>query len=76
MLSWVAARAGELLAAAVIAGTLLLAGTAASLWWVYRRVRRRVEAARLAMAGQARALAARPASAGSRWLWSRPLPAP
>src|SRR5260370_23375078 len=29
MLSWVAARAGELLAAAVIAGTLLLAGAAA-----------------------------------------------
>src|SRR5260370_16101069 len=37
MLSWVAARAGELLAAAVIAGTLLLAGAAARLWWGVRR---------------------------------------
>jgi hypothetical protein len=74
MLSSIAARAGELLAVAVIAGTLLLAGTAAGMWLLYRRVRRRAAAARLAMAGQARRVAAKGTSAGSRWLWSRPLP--
>lgn len=72
----------ELLAAALIAGTICLAGAAAGLWWLKRRVRRGLEAAGRAIT--ARAITARTAggwaagsgaaSAGRRWLWSRQLP--
>jgi hypothetical protein len=77
----------ELLAAALIAGAVCLAGAAAGLWWLKRRVRRGLEAASRAIATRAstaRASTARAAggwatgggaaSAGRRWLWSRQLP--
>ena len=68
----VAVHAGELLAAALAAGTIGLAGAATGLWWLKRRVRRRLEAARRVMA--ARAAGGGPVSIGSRWLSSRRLP--
>jgi hypothetical protein len=74
MLSAVAVRAGELLAAAAIAGFVLLAGAVAGVWWLRRRVRRRVEAFGRVMVGRTRQAAAGRASAGSRWLLSRPVP--
>jgi hypothetical protein len=70
MLPNVAVRAGELLAAGVVA----LAVTVAAAWWVKRRIRRHLERIGRAMAGLAGGVAAGAARAGWRWLWSRPLP--
>jgi hypothetical protein len=70
MLSTVAVRAGELLAAGVVA----LAVAAAAGWWLKRRIRQRLESIGLAVAGRAAGISAGAARAGWRWLWSRPLP--
>lgn len=72
MLPTVAAHAGELLAAALAAGAICLAGAAVGLWSLKRRVRRGLEASRRVMA--ARAAGSGGVSIGSRWLWSRRLP--
>jgi hypothetical protein len=74
MLSAIAVRAGELLAAAAIAGLVLLAGAAAGVWWLRRRVRRGLQVLGQIVAGPGRRVAAGSASAGARWLLSRPLP--
>jgi hypothetical protein len=72
MLPAFAVRAGEVLAGVVIAGALLLAVVGAGVWWLKRRLRRRLTAAGWAVAGRARRAAA--GRTGGRWLWSRPLP--
>ena len=72
----------ELLAAALIAGAICLAGAAAGLWWLKRRVRRGLEAAGRAITTRAIttrtaggwAAGSGAATAGRRWLWSRQLP--
>jgi hypothetical protein len=74
MVSSVALRSGELLAAVLLAGAALLAVTAAGVWWLRRRVRRCLEVLRLALASRARGAAASAGGAGSRWVWSLPLP--
>ncbi len=72
MLPTVAVHAGELLAAALAAGAICLAGAATGLWWLQRRIRRRLEASRRVIA--ARAAGSGGVSIGPRWLWSRRLP--
>jgi hypothetical protein len=74
MLPSVAVRAGELLAAVAIAGLMLLAVAAGGVWWLRRRVRRRLQVLGRVMAGRARQATAGRARTGSRWLLSRPLP--
>ena len=69
MLPTIAVRAGEVLGAVLIAGAVCVAVAAAGLWWLKRRIRRRLEKAGLALAGRA----AGAASAGWRWLWSQPV---
>jgi hypothetical protein len=44
MLWHIADWAGAVLAAGVVAGLVVLAAGAAGVWWLYRRLRRRVEA--------------------------------
>jgi hypothetical protein len=73
MLGLTAARAVELLAAVLVAGVLGVAAVAAGVWWLRRRVRRRIERIGRTAAGRA-AVAAEAAAAGRRWLWSRPVP--
>ena len=74
MLSAIAVRAGELLAAAAIAGLVLVAGAAAGVWWLRRRVRRGLQVLGQIVAGPGRRVAAGRAGAWARWLLSRPLP--
>ena len=78
MLSSVALHAGELLAAGLLAGAVVVAVMAAGAVWLRRRVRRRLERLGLALAARAPAAAAMVGStigsAGSRWLWSLPVP--
>ena len=74
MLSEVAVRAGELLAALAIAGVVMLTVATAGMWWLKRRLRRRLQGARRAMAGRARQAATGGARTGWQWLWSRPVP--
>jgi hypothetical protein len=74
MLSSVALHAGELLAAALLAGAALVAVMAAGGLWLRRRVRRRLRPIGPALAGRARGAAAVAGGAGSRWLWSLPVP--
>src|SRR5258708_11188361 len=74
MLSSVALRAGELLAAALVAGVVLVAVGFAGALWLRRVIRRRLERVGLVLAGQARGAAAAAASAGWRWAWSLPVP--
>ena len=64
MLSQVAEWAAAVLAAGVVAGLVVLAAGAAGVWWLYRRLRCRVEAftstaARYALQGAGAAAAAR-----------------
>src|SRR5258708_39340793 len=73
MLSAIAVRAGELLAAAVIAGLVVGAGAAAGVWRLRRGVGRRLQVLSKIRAGRARRAAAGRARAGSRWLLSWPL---
>jgi hypothetical protein len=71
--SSLALHAAELVAAAVLAGTVLLTVMALGVWWLRRLVRRRLEWLRLLLTGPVRG--ARPVGeAGSRWIWSLPLP--
>ena len=74
MLSSVALHAGELLAAGLLAVAGLVAVMAAAAVWLRRRLR----ALGPALAGRARGAAAMAGSsigsAGSRWLWSLPVP--
>ena len=63
MVSYVAEWIGAVLAAGVITGLVVLAAAAAGVWWLYRTLRRRVEAvttstARLALQGAVIAAAA------------------
>ena len=44
MLWHIAEWAGAVLAAGMVAGLVVLAAGAAGVWWLYRRLRRRVEA--------------------------------
>lgn len=74
MVSSVALRAGELAAAALLAGAVLLAVMVAGVSWLRRRVRRRLEVFRLVLASRARGAAASAGGVGPRWLWSLPLP--
>jgi len=73
-LSTVALVVGGLVAATVLAGTALLAAMATGVWWIRRRVRRRLEMWRLPLTGQARGRTVAGDGAGPRWLWSVPVP--
>jgi hypothetical protein len=66
MLQAIGVRAGELLAAAVIAGGICLAIAVAAVWWLKRRIRRRLETIGLAVAQ--RAIGAAAGAAGAGWL--------
>ena len=70
MVSSVALRAGELAAAVLLAGAALLAVMVAGVWWV----RRRLEVLGLVLASRARGAVVFAGGAGSRWVWSLPLP--
>jgi hypothetical protein len=70
MVSTVVVRAAELLAG----GVVVLAVAAGAVWWVKRRVRRRLERIGRAVAGRAAGISAGAVAAGWQWLWSRPLP--
>jgi len=74
MLSSVALRAGELLAVGLVAAVVFVAMLAAGAVWLRRRVRRRLDVLGPVLAGRARGTAALAGSAGSRWLWSLPVP--
>lgn len=75
MLTAVLVRAGELLAAAAIAGAVLLAVGISGVWWLKRRLRRSLRGARLALGTSARKAAADGFRAGGRrWPWSPPIP--
>jgi hypothetical protein len=78
MLSSVALHAGELLAAVLLAGAGCVAVMAAAAVWLRRRVRRRLDRLGQILAVRAREAAASVGgsvgSAGSRWLWSLPVP--
>jgi len=74
MLSSIALHAGELLAAGLLAGVVFAALVAAGGLWLRRRVRCRLQALGPVLAGRARGAAAVAGGAGSRWLWSLPVP--
>ncbi len=74
MLSSIALHAGELLAAGLLAGVVFVALVAAGGLWLRRRARRRLQALGPVLAGRARGAAAVAGGAGSRWLWSLPVP--
>lgn len=74
MLSSIALHASELLAAGLLAAIVFVALVAAGGLWLRRRVRRRLQALGPVLAGQARRTAAVADGAGSRWLWSLPVP--
>jgi len=74
MLSSVALHAGELLAAGLLAGTVCVAVMTAGAVWLRRRVRCRLERLGLVLASRACGAAAVVGGAGSRWLWSLPVP--
>lgn len=63
-----------LVAAALLAWIALIAAMAAGVWWLRRRVRRRLEALRLLLTGRTRQTAATAGGVDPRWLWSLPLP--
>jgi len=65
MLSSVAVRAGELMATMLAAGIVVLAAAVTGVWWLRRRVRRRLGTINHAAAA---------AHAGWRWLLSQPVP--
>jgi hypothetical protein len=71
MMQAVAARAGELLAAVLIAAGICVALAATGLWWLKRRLRRRIETIGLAAARRAAGAAAGIASAAGWWLRPR-----
>jgi hypothetical protein len=74
MLSSIALHAGELLAAGLLAGVVCVALVAAGGLWLRCRVRRRLQGLGPVLAGRARGAAAVAGGAGSRWLWSLPVP--
>jgi hypothetical protein len=75
MLSSIALHAGELLVAGLLAGVVFAALVTAGGLWLRHRVRRRLQALGPVLAGRPRgAAAAVGGSAGSRWLWSLPVP--
>ena len=61
-----------LVAAALLAWIAFVAAMVAGVWWLGRRMRRRLEALRLALTGVARGTAG--TAGGSHRLWSLPLP--
>src|SRR5258708_29529468 len=71
MLPAFAVRAGELLAAVLIAAGICVALAVIGLWWLKRRLRRRIENIGLAAARRAAGAAAGTASAAGRWLRPR-----
>jgi len=74
MLSSVALHAGELLAVALLAGAVCVVVMTAAAVWLRRRVRRRLKVLGPVLAGRAQGAAAVAGGAGSRWLWSLPVP--
>jgi len=64
MLSHIAEWAGAVLAAGVVAGLVVLAAGSVGVWWLYRRLRRRVEAFAGTAAGYALQTAAAAAGRG------------
>jgi hypothetical protein len=75
MLSEVAVRAGELLAALAISGVVLLTVAVAGGLWLKRRLRLHVQGTDWAsLAGRTRRAAAGQFRARSPWWWSRPVP--
>src|SRR5258708_12024674 len=71
MLQAIAGRAGELLAAVLIAAGICVALAAIGLWWLKRRLRRRIETIGFAAARRAAGAAAATVSAAGRWLRPR-----
>jgi hypothetical protein len=74
MLSSIVLHAGELLAAGLLTAIVFVALVAAGGLWLRRQVRRRLQALGPVLAGRARGAAAVAGGAGSRWLWSLPVP--
>ena len=72
MLQAIAGRVGELLAAVLIAAGICVVLAAIGLWWLKRRLRRRIENIGFAAARRAAGAAAGTASAAGRWLRPRP----
>jgi hypothetical protein len=64
MLWHIAEWAGAVLAAGVVAGLVVLAAGSAGVWWLYRKLRRRVEALTGTAAGYALQTAAAAAGRG------------
>ena len=72
-MSTVALVVGGLVAATLLTGTALLAAIATGVWWLRRRLRRRLERVRLPLTGRSRGSAVRTDAPGQWWLWSLPL---
>jgi hypothetical protein len=73
MASSIALLAAVLVGAALVAGIGLVAVMVSGVWWLRRRVQRRLGLLGLVLAGRPRGATAS-AGAGSRLLWSLPLP--
>lgn len=73
-MSTVAVRASELLAATLAAGAICVVVALAGTCWLTRRLRRRLKGTGRAVAERAAGAGIGAASAGRRWLWSRPVP--
>jgi hypothetical protein len=74
MASSVALLAAVLIAVALAAWIGLLAVVASGVWWLRRRVRRRLHLLGLTSANRPRRAAASAGAADSWWLWSLPMP--
>jgi hypothetical protein len=71
MLQAIGGGVGELLVAVLIAAGICVALAAIGLWWLKRRLRRRIETIGLAAARRAAGAAAGTAGAAGRWLRPR-----
>jgi hypothetical protein len=74
MVSSVALLVGVLVAAGLVAGIALVAVMAGGVWWLRRRVQRRLEMLGLVWASRPRRATAPVGGTGSWWLWSLPTP--
>jgi hypothetical protein len=58
----------------LVSGIAVVAAVASGVWWLRRRIRRRLGVLGLVLAGRPRRTAASAGSDGSWWLWSLPMP--
>jgi hypothetical protein len=74
MASSVALLAAVLVAAVVVSGIAVVAVVASGVWWLRRRIRRRLGVLGLVPASRPRRTPASAGGDGSWWLWSLPMP--